>query len=35
MEKLNIEKVKAVSVNMGPHFALEKDPTHFVSLQVR
>jgi hypothetical protein len=34
MEKLNIEKVKAVSVNMGPHFALENDPTHFVSLRV-
>jgi hypothetical protein len=34
MEKLNIEKVKTVSVNMGPHFALEKDTTRFASLTV-
>lgn len=34
MEKLNIDKVNTLSVNMGPHFALENGSAHFAPLPV-
>lgn len=35
MEKLNIEKVNTLSINMGPHFALESGSTHFSTLRAQ